>query len=282
MGSILITGTSKGIGFESALAFARKGHTVYATMRKPEDAPLLADTAARENLPISISAMDVNSDESVSQGISKIIDTHGSVDTLINNAGVEHVGSIEETPLAKFREIMETNYFGVLRCTRPLISHMRERGSGTIINVSSIAGRIANPPLAPYGASKFALEALTEALACEVRPFNIRVALVEPGIIDTAMARRIGGNAADSIYPHAAHFNALFSSALQHPVPPSLVAARIVEIAESEDHLFRHPIGPDAIPFLKWRASKTGEEWISLNAGSTEAFFGTLQREFNL
>lgn len=282
MASILITGTSRGIGFETALAFARKGHTVHATMRNPQGAPLLSETAARESLPVFVSAMDVDSDGSVSECISKILDSHGPIDILVNNAGIERVGSIEETPLARFREAMETNYFGVLRCTQALIPHMRQRGGGAILNVSSIAGRIASPPLAPYNASKFALEALTEALACELEPFNIRVALIEPGIIDTAMARRIGQDSETSIYPHVARFNALFSSALQNPVPPSLVATRIVEIAETEKHPLRCPVGPDAIPFLKWRASKTDEEWISINSGSTEAFFGILQRELKV
>src|ERR1700747_146798 len=116
MASVLITGTSNGIGFETALAFARAGYQVYATMRAPWQSPLLAETAARDELPIKVSQMDVDSDESVTDGIAVIVRDAGSVDVLVNNAGVEGRGSVEELPLAKFRAIMETNYFGALRC----------------------------------------------------------------------------------------------------------------------------------------------------------------------
>src|SRR5579862_4113452 len=194
MASVLITGASKGIGLETALAFGRAGHQVYATMRNPAGSPALAETAVREKLPVTVSRMDVDSDQSVAEGIAAIVKDSGAVDVLVNNAGVEAVGSVEEIPLATFRAIMETNYFGALRCIQALAPQMRERGSGCIINVSSVAGRLSCPPMTPYSASKWALEALSEGLAGEMKTFNVRVAIVEPGIIDTAMARRIGGS----------------------------------------------------------------------------------------
>ena len=204
MTSVLITGTSKGIGLESALAFGRAGHRVHATMRKPSQAPLMAETAAREKLPITVSSLDADSDQSVSDGIGRILKDHGPIDVLVNNAGVERVGSVEEVPLADFRSVMETNYFGAIRCIQALVPHMRQRRSGCIINVTSVAGRTAGPPMAPYTASKWALEALSEALAGEMKLFNVRVAILEPGIIDTAMAQRIADRASDSPYPPGA------------------------------------------------------------------------------
>src|SRR3954468_8169215 len=114
MAVVVITGTSKGIGYETALAFARAGHTVLATMRNPRQSPQLAEIAARERLPIAISAMDVDSDESVTQGFKTIHHEHGPVDVLVNNAGVERSGSTEELPLSEYRAVMETNYFGAL------------------------------------------------------------------------------------------------------------------------------------------------------------------------
>src|SRR4051812_16090172 len=182
MAIVLITGTSKGIGFESALAFARAGHTVLATMRDPARSPQLAEIAARERLPISISAMDVDSDESVCEAFKDVHHAHGPIDVLVNNAGVERTGSVEELPLSEFRAVMETNYFGAIRCIQAVVPHMRQRNSGCIINISSVAGRISSPPLTPYMASKWALEALSEGLAGEMKMFNVRVALVEPGI----------------------------------------------------------------------------------------------------
>ena len=275
MASVLITGTSKGIGLEAALAFARAGHQVYATMRNPSQSPALAETAAREKLPITISTMDVDSDESVSNAIAAIR-KNGPIDILINNAGVEGVGPVEEFPLAKFRAIMETNYFGALRCIQAVVPEMRQRRSGCIINISSVAGRICNPPLTSYCASKWALEALSEGLAGELKTFNVRVAIVEPGIIDTAMAQRIGDPAPGSRYGQTARFSALFSKSLQTPVPPSLVAEKILEVAQSKSWQLRYPVGPDAAGFHEWRRNMTDEEWIEMNAGDDEAFFAKL------
>jgi len=152
MASVLITGTSKGIGLEAALAFGRAGHQVHATMRNPSQSPELAETAAREKLPIAVSTMDVDSDQSVSHAIAAIQKEHGPIDVLVNNAGVERVGSVEELPFADFRAVMETYYFGALRCIQALTPHMRQRRSGCIINVTSVAGRIASAPMAPYTA----------------------------------------------------------------------------------------------------------------------------------
>jgi NAD(P)-dependent dehydrogenase (short-subunit alcohol dehydrogenase family) len=280
MPSVLITGTSKGIGLESALAFGRAGHKVHATMRKPSHSPELAEAAARENLPITISTMDVDSDQSVSDGIAQIMKDHGPIDVLVNNAGVERMGSVEELPLSDFRAVMETNYFGALRSIQALAAPMRQRRSGCIINVSSVAGRVANAPMAPYTASKWALEALSEALAGEMKSFNVRVAIVEPGIIDTAMARRIEDAAADSPYPQGARFASLFSSALKNPVPPSLVAQKIVEIVESGTWQLRHPVGPNAAPLLKWRSQMTDEQWVDLNSSDDETWYRSMGLEF--
>ena len=275
MASVLITGASKGIGFETALAFARAGYQVYATMRNPSQSPALAETAARENLPIAISAMDVDSDESVNNAIAAIL-KHGPIDILVNNAGVEGRCSVEEQPLSEFRAIMETNYFGAIRCIQQLLPQMRQRRSGCIINVSSVAGRISCPPLTAYCASKWALEALSEGLAGEVKSFNVRVALVEPGIIDTSMARRLEDPASDSAYGHSARFSVMFANSLKNPVPPSLVAAKILEVAQSGTSQLRHPVGPDAIPLLQMRSRQTDEEWIDMNAADDATFFARL------
>jgi len=276
MASVLVTGTSKGIGFETALAFARAGHKVHATMRSPAQSPELAEIAAREKLPILVSTMDVDSDDSVSHGIAAILKDHGPIDVLVNNAGVERAGSVEELPLAEFRAVMETNYFGALRCIQALVPSMRQRRSGCIINVTSVAGRLASPPLAPYTASKWALEALSEALAGEMKTFNVHVAIVEPGIIDTAMARRISHQADGSLYPQRARFATMFTDALQDPIPPSVVAQKIVEIAESGTWQLRHPASHDAVPLLEWRSGMTDEEWVDLHASDDETYFRRL------
>jgi len=281
MKSVIITGTSKGIGLDTALAFGRAGYKVFATMRNLEKATILKQKIEAESLPISISAMDVDSDESVESCISTILRENGPVDVLINNAGIEHHGSIEETPLGDFRAVMETNYFGVIRCIKAVLPQMRQDRQGCIINVASVAGKIASTPLGPYSASKYALEALSEALAQEVKPFNVRVAIVEPGIIDTQMARNIS-HGGDSIYPAVNRFGGLFVASLQTPTSATLVADKMLEIAESGTWQLRHPVGPDAEPFLGWRASMNDEAWVNWNAQNDEDWYNAVQNSFGL
>jgi NAD(P)-dependent dehydrogenase (short-subunit alcohol dehydrogenase family) len=272
MRSVIITGTSKGIGLETALAFARAGYKVFATMRNPANAADFKQKIADEGLAIVISAMDVDDDESVANGIGAIIREDGPVDVLVNNAGIEYHGSIEEVPMADFKAVMETNYFGAVRCIQAVLPQMREGRNGCIINVTSIAGKIANTPLGPYSASKFALEAVSEALAQEVKPFNVRVAIVEPGIIDTKMARGITAGE-KSIYPQVNRFGGIFEASLKTPTPPTLVADKILEIADSGTWQLRHPVGPDAMPTLGWRAKMNDEEWVNFHAASDEEWY---------
>ena len=281
MKSVIITGTSKGIGLETALAFARTGYKVFATMRNPDKATDLKQKINDESLNIIISSMDVDSDESVKHCIQSIIEEHGIIDVLVNNAGIECHGSIEEIPMADFKTVMETNYFGVLRCTKVLLPLMREHKNGCIINISSIAGKIANTPLGAYAASKHALEAVTESLAQEVKQHNIRVAIVEPGIINTQMANDIGTGEA-SIYPQSKRFAGLFAASLKTPTHPSMVAKKIVEIAEGNSWQLRYPVGPDALPFLQWRASMTDEEYVDWNAATDEDWYNAVQNTFGL
>jgi NAD(P)-dependent dehydrogenase (short-subunit alcohol dehydrogenase family) len=280
MASIFITGTSRGIGLEAALAFARKGHKVFGTMRNPVRDTELAERAAAEKLPIQISAMDVDSDDSVSTTFAALVKAGERIDVLVNNAGIERAGSVEELPLADFRAVMETNYFGAIRCIQAVAAQMRERKSGCIVNISSVAGRISSPPLSSYCASKWALEAMTEGLAAEMKTFNVRVALVEPGIIDTAMARRISVDEKTSAYAQGPRFAALFENSLKAPVHPSLVADKILEVAESGTWIMRHPVGPDAIPFLQWRKSMTDEEWVELHGGDDATWNTRMARDF--
>jgi NAD(P)-dependent dehydrogenase (short-subunit alcohol dehydrogenase family) len=282
MAHVVITGSSSGIGFATALAFGRAGHKVAATMRNPSAAPDLANIAAREKLAIRVFAMDVDADASVAAGINNVVSDGGPIEVLVNNAGIERTGSVEELPLSEFRAVMETNYFGAIRCIQAVLPAMRQRRSGCIINVTSIAGRFANSPFAPYTASKFALEALSESLAQEVKPFNIHVAIVEPGIIDTAMSRHVGVAQPVSSYPQQRRTAALFTAALKNPTPPSVVAAKVVEIAESSTWQLRHLVGPDAAPFLGWRQAMTDEQWVDLGALDDNAWYDRVKSDFGI
>jgi len=281
MKTVLITGTSKGIGLETALAFGRAGYKVLATMRNPKMADGFRQIIADESLDITISKMDVDSDESVQKGIEAILDEVDTLDVLVNNAGIERHGSVEELKMEDFKAIMETNYFGVVRCIQSVLPEMRKNRKGCIINVASVAGHISSSPLGAYAASKFALEAVSEALAQEVKPFNIRVGIIEPGIINTQMANDIAVDD-KSIYPNSKRFAGLFAASLENPTHPSLVADKILEIADSESWQLRHPVGPDAQPFLEWRASMTDEEWVDWNAANDADWYEAVQNTFGL
>ena len=282
MKSVIITGANRGIGLETALAFAGAGYKVFATMRNPDSATVLKQKIKEESLSISVSAMDVNADESVKSCIDAILQENGSVDVLVNNAGIERHGSVEELSMADFKDVMETNYFGVLGCTKALLPSMRKNRNGCIINVASIAGRIANTPLGAYNASKFALEAVvSESLAQEVKPFNIRVVIVEPGIINTQMANDISASD-ECIYPQTKRFAGLFVASLKKPTPPTIVAEKILEIADSQLWQLRYPVGPDALPFLQWRSSMTDEQYVDWNAATDEEWYNAVQNTFGL
>jgi len=282
MSNIVITGTSRGIGFATALELARAGHAVVATMRNPASSPELSEQASKEKLPLRIETMDVDSDESVKAAFGEIL-TRGPVDVLVNNAGIERTGAIEETPLADFRTCMETNYFGAIRCIQAVIRPMRERGSGAIINVTSVAGKISVSPMGPYSASKFALEALSESLAQELKAFGVRIAIVEPGIIDTRMARNIEGMGASNTYPQVRRIAALFQGTMAAGAgQPQVVAEKIREIVESGTWQLRHPVGPDAEPFLGWRGSMTDEKWVQWGAQNDSDWLKSVKADFSM
>lgn len=279
---IVVTGASRGIGWSTALEFARAGYEVVATMRDPAGCPEISNLIPQERLRLTVETMDVDSDESVKRAFDKILTT-GPVDVLVNNAGVERMGTIEETPLADFKTCMETNYFGVIRCTKSVVRQMRERGRGAIINISSLAGKISPSPMGPYSASKFALEALSEALAQELQAFGVRVAIVQPGIIDTRMARNIGGIGESPTYPQVRRIAAMFEATISAGAGQSSdVAQKIREIVESDTVQLRHPVGPDAVPFLGWRSSMNDESWIQWGGQSDSEWLKALKADFGM
>lgn len=281
MKTILITGTSKGIGQSAAITLARTGNKVYASMRTPSNASSFKSLIETEALPITIIKMDVDSDASVTEAVNHIFKETDRIDVLINNAGIERHGSIEEMPISEIQAIMNTNYLGVLRCTKAVLPNMRKNQSGLIINVASVAGHVASSPLGAYAASKFALEAVSEALAQEVKPFNIKVNIVEPGIIDTDMAKNIS-QPGDSIYPQSFRFAGLFSASLETPTSPSLVADLMLDLVNKETDILRHPVGPDAVPFIEWRASMSDEEWVNWNAANDDEWYQSVEEVFGI
>ena len=261
MSKILVTGTSKGIGYDTALLLARAGYEVIATMRNPGVSDL-EKVAIEAKLPITVIPLDVDDDASVAKVFAEV---GASVDVLVNNAGIYSINAVEDESLDQSRRVMETNYFGAVRCVKGILPAMRKRGSGCIINITSVAGRIAFSAGSAYAASKFALEAFTESLAQEVTGLGIKGALVEPGIIDTPMATTgLPQYDADTIYPHGRRIHKFVTNPQKPQAPPALVAEMIRYVIESNDPRLRFLVGPDALSFMGWRASLSDEDWVSL------------------
>ncbi|MFF8908780.1 SDR family oxidoreductase [Streptomyces olivaceoviridis] len=204
MSVALITGCSSGIGLHSALAFARQGVTVYASMRDTGRADELLRAARAENLSLHTLTLDVGDQASVSAAVENVEERHGAVDILVNNAGVNHTGPVETVPLELAQEVMDTNFWGALRTVRAVLPGMRDRGSGVVVNVGSMVGRLPGTPYgAFYAASKHAMSVLTETLAFETAAFGIRVACVEPDYTRTEIFTKRWQEKIDPHVPYA-------------------------------------------------------------------------------
>ncbi|MFQ5472617.1 MAG: SDR family oxidoreductase [Dehalococcoidia bacterium] len=246
--TVLITGASSGIGKSAAKLLAEKGYRVFGAARRPEVANDLADEAKSKGLDLTLLSMDVRDDASVNAAIEKI----GDVDILVNNAGFEVWGPLEEMTVADLEDQFQTNVSGPFRLITSVLPGMRQRGSGVIVNVSSVAGVVAAPLNGLYASSKWALEALSESLHYEVGHFGIRVHLVEPGGVETPFGdnRRLVGAAAGNESPYY-DLIGQWEQAGEKLNPggattqPEEVAAVIVDAIENGDKL-RYPVGQDA------------------------------------
>ena len=195
----LVTGCRSGFGLLIAQTLGRAGHTVYAGLRDPSTADALREACA--GLDVFPVALDVTSDADRRAVVARILAEHGRLDALVNNAGIGLGGFVELLEREELERVMDVNFFGLWELMRLVIPGMRERGEGLILNVTSMAGRMANPGLGAYSASKFAVEGITESLRHELRPFGVRVVLVEPGPFETDIftrnrneARHLGGD----------------------------------------------------------------------------------------
>ncbi len=262
MGVIVVTGTSSGIGLAVALHFARRGDQVYATMRDLERGGALRAAAEQEDLPLTLLQLDVTDKASVQQAIGEVIARSGHIDVLINNAGIGVGGPLEEADESLLWSGFETNVVGPLRTIQAVLPGMRARGQGTIVNVTSIAGRCCLMPGAGfYHASKYALEALSEVLALEVAPLGIRVVIIEPGVIETRMVSTVrAGFSEKPPGPRATTFE-LFN---RQGEEPELVAQVIEQALNAPEPRLRYPVGPDAEALAAARQRLTDEDWLDL------------------
>ena len=273
MSVILVTGSSTGIGQETALHMARKGHDVYGAVRSPETATELKDLIAAEDLSVSVIKLDLVDPESIVTAVAEIMARSGRIDALVNNAGIGGGRAVEETPMHEVREIFETNYFGNVNVLRAVTPIMRQQKSGRIVTVGSLAGRVVMGCHAHYSASKWAMEGLSEALAQEMAEFNVKVAIIEPGCVLTPIWGK--GSLPTEPSPYLKSLQRLgrfFEFGLRRPAMPTDVASAIAHAIESDKPHFRYPVGPDAVESVAARAKVSDDEWIAANCLQGEAF----------
>ena len=260
----LVTGSSRGIGFETSLLLSKSDFITYASMRNLGKSGTITEIANRENLPLQVVQLDVNSDISIEDAISKIIEEKGRIDVLVNNAGYGLFSPIEEVTLDQVNEQFETNFFGVVRLTKEVLPIMRQQRKGTIVNVSFGVGRVGMPLSSAYAATKFALEGLSESIRYELNEFGINIAIIEPGVIKTNFVEN----------SRTAHYTSNFESPymdliertmkgfgvlMDNSSHPKLVAKAILDAITSKEHEVR--VGDDARSIMEVRKSTSDKEF---------------------
>jgi NAD(P)-dependent dehydrogenase (short-subunit alcohol dehydrogenase family) len=242
----LITGSSRGLGRAFAEATLAAGCQVAATARKVEDLAELKNKYGDLVLPL---VLDVTNETQAHQAVQATIRTFGKLDVLVNNAGYGNVAPVEDTTLEEFRTQIETNLFGVIILTKAVLPYFRERGSGHIIQVTSIAGRIGPIGRAPYAAAKWGVEGFSETLAKEVGPLGVKITIIEPGGFRTDFAGastelREGGPEYDATVGKTARFQRDFNG--KQPGDPARAAAALLRLASAEEPPLRIVLGSDA------------------------------------
>ena len=261
----LVTGSSSGIGYETSLSLAREGYFTYATMRDLKKSDEIKKIAKNENLPLKVIELDVDNEDSTESAIRSIINERQRIDVLVNNAGWGIWGTAEDVSLEEFREQFETNFFSIIRMIQKVAPVMRKQGTGDIVNISSIAGRIGFPVSAAYISSKFALEGLSESIRYELGQFGINVIIIEPGVIKTnffdsmKIAKKV--DESDTYRDITIKVISGFKMMAEMGTPPKEVASVIIKSLKEEKPLPRYVVGNDAAMFLEAKKMKTDIEF---------------------
>lgn len=269
----VVTGANSGIGRATAIHLAANGFRVFGTARDIARATKAKDMAADAGVDIEWVQLDIADSDSVRSGFASIFAAAGAVDVLVNNAGVGGNAVVEECPPEMFLDVMNVNLCGAVRCVQEVAPHMRARSSGCIVNVSSVVGRFAALAQAPYVASKWALEAMSEELAQELAPFGIRVAIIEPGITKSAIfAKNV--DAPNSSGAYDAHYRRLFqfyAAGMAQATDPFEVGAVVLEAVRTTQPRLRYPVSWGGPELLERRPQVSDADWVALGAVEDDA-----------
>ena len=285
-GICVVTGANSGIGRATALHLASLGHVVYGTVRSLDKAGKLRSMAEAAGVEVQLVELDVASDDSVRDGFARILsETGGVVDALINNAGVGGNAVAEECSSELYLDVMNVNLCGPARCWQQVLPGMRERRRGTIVNITSVVGRLAALAQSPYVASKWALEGVSEELAQELAPFGVRVAIVEPGVTKTS----IFGKNIDTPHQTGAydtHYRRMFqmyAAGIGHATDAIEVGKVVHHAITTDAPQLRYTVSWGAAELVAGRAAMTDEQWIALGLHDDDGdYYDAFQSAFGL
>jgi len=278
----LITGCSTGIGLATAVHLAGRGHSVYASVRDLATSEGLRGAAEEAGVALTVLSLDVDSPESIRAGVERVVEEAGCVDVLVNNAGVGDLWAVEDITETDLLQMFRTNVFGPIALIRAVLPGMRAAGSGTIVNVSSVSARIVSAFSGPYAATKYALEAITQAVAVEGAAHGIRCVAIEPGFTQTPMLEKALSSlpSAEGPYSTVAGFiRALYEDGTETGGNPIDVARTIEAAIESEETVIQHPVGAAAEWVINGRAAASDQDWVDLWTRTTEEEFGSRFQE---
>lgn len=264
----VVTGANSGIGRAVAIHLAGNGHRVFGTVRSLEKAAKLRAMAAEAKVELDLVELDVADDDSVRDGFARVFEQAGPVDVLVNNAGVGGNGTVEETPIASYAEVMNVDLYGQLRCIQAVLPSMRQQRQGTVVNITSIAGRIAALAQAPYVAAKWALEGISEQLAQEVARFGIRVAIIEPGVTKSAIfAKNTDSGVAGGDYdPHWRRMFQFYAAGYAQATDPFEVARVVHHAIHTDTPTLRYAVSWGGPEIIAGRSKISDEQWVALGA----------------
>jgi NAD(P)-dependent dehydrogenase (short-subunit alcohol dehydrogenase family) len=280
----VVTGANSGIGRATAIHLAQQGHTVYGTVRSIDKAAKLQSMSADAGVEIKLVELDVADDESVRAGFAQILgETDGVVDVLVNNAGIGGNAVAEECPPSTYLDVMNVNLCGAVRCLQQVLPGMRNRQGGAIVNITSIAGRVAALAQSPYVTSKWAFEGLSEGLAQELAPFGIRVAIIEPGVTKSAIfAKNIDTpNQTGAYDTHYRRMFQFYATGYAQATDPFEVARLIDHAITTDTPQLRYSVSWGGPSFIAGREAMSDNDWVALGALADDAdYYAAFESSF--
>lgn len=282
---IVVTGANSGIGRATALHLAGLGHRVFGTVRSLDSASKLLAACVQRNVSVDLIELDVTDSKSVARGFGDVLRATGRIDVLVNNAGIGGNGVVEEASIEQYEASFDVNVSGAIRCIQQVLPGMRERRSGTIVNVTSVVGRLAAIAQAPYVASKWALEGVSEELAHELAPFGIRVAIVEPGVTKSSIfAKNIDAPHATGAYDdHYRRMFQFYAAGIANASPADDVARVIEHAIATDSPRLRYACSWGGESITAGRRLITDEDWVGLGAAADDdSYFQGFQQAFGV